>query len=216
MEQFEIFFAKPKVQAVTISLAVFFLFFIFPLLRRKVGKKLAIKQKKTYDRISKEILFQTCLLFVGVVVYSLVAMIRSDSSFVSGDALPFVSFLGALAAFWNLRKAVIAIREANSQTNEHRKARLEDIYKSSLGAYTLALIAAVYGLFVILLVLFDPNAVPLWLWFVSFGMTGVTIRALGWSIASLEAAIEYANNLKLGRANPSPKNKSARTSNVQA
>ena len=135
----------------------------------------------------------------------MVAIKRSDVSFISGDALPFVSIQGSLSAFWNVRRAKLAIQHANPGSNEQRKARLDNVYDKNLSAYTAGLVAFLYGLTVVLLVLLVPQKLPKWLWFVSFLVTGAAIYALGWSISALAVAAEYARNPKLGRSNHSAK-----------
>jgi hypothetical protein len=201
--QFEFFFAQPKLQSITLSLCLACLFFAVPFLQHKAGSKLTNRQKELYEPIAKDILVQVLFLFCGVVIYSLVAFVRSDLSFVSGDALPFVSVLGSLSAFWNVRRAELAIQNANLDSNEQRKVRLADVYGKNVNAYTAGLIALLYGFIVVLLVLFVPQELPKWLWFVNFLMTGPTIYALSWSISSLAVATEYARNPKLGRSNKS-------------
>jgi hypothetical protein len=207
LNQFESFYAQPKLQAVTISLFLACLFFAAPLIQRKARSRLTDRQKELFDPIAKDILAQVFFLFGGVVIYSLVAVVRSDMSFVSGDALPFVCVLGSLSAFWNIRRAALAIRNANHGSNEHRKVRLDDVYEKSLGAYTAALIAFLYGLTVVFLVLLMAQELPKWLWFASFLATGPALYALSWSVSLLAVATEYARNSTLGRSNHSVKRK---------
>ena len=201
LNQLETFYAQPKLQSVTLSLCLAGLFLIVPVLQHKARSKLTDRQKALYDPIAKDILAQVLFLFGGVVIYSLVAIVRSDLSFVSGDALPFVSVLGSLSAFWNIRRAKLAIQNANPGSNEQRKVRLADVYDKNLNAYTAGLLALLYGITVVLLVLLMPQELPKWLWFVSFLMTGAAIYALSWSISALAVATEYARNPKLGRSN---------------
>lgn len=201
LNQFESFYAQPKLQAVTLSLCLACLFFAVPFLQSRAKSKLTDQHRALYDPIAKDILAQVFFLFGGVVIYSLVAVVRSDLSFISGDALPFVSVLGSLSAFWNIRRAEIAIRNAVRGSNEERKVRLADIYEKNLKAYSAGLLAFLYGLIVVVLVLLAPQELPKWLWFVNFLFTGSAIYALSWSISSLAVATEYASNLKLGRSN---------------
>ena len=205
LNQFETFYSQPKLQAITLSLCLACLFFVVPLLQHKASSKLSPRQKELYDPIAKDILVQVFLLFGGVVAYSLVAVMRSDLSFVSGDALPFINVLGSLSAFWNIRRAHLAIQHANKGSNKRRADRLAHVYGKNLKAYSAGLVALLYGLTVVLFVLFVPQELPKWLWFVNFVMTGVVIYALGWSISVLALAAEYKRNPKLGRSNHSVK-----------
>ena len=200
LDQFETFFSYPKIQAATISVALSVIFIIVPLLQHRVRAKLTARQIELFDPVARDILIQSWLLFGSVLVYSLVAIIRTDLSFVSGDALPFVSLIGSLAAFWNIRRAAIAIKKATLASNMQRKVRLADVYKMSVNAYARGLIAFAYGSIALTLVLLVPEMLPRWLWFVSFLVTGVAINSLGWSIATLAVATEYEINSKLGRA----------------
>ncbi|MEX8505741.1 hypothetical protein [Leptothrix ochracea] len=203
LNQFESFYAQPKLQAVTLSLCLACLFFAVPFLQRRARSKLTDRQKELYDPIAKDILAQVLFLFGGVVIYSIVAVVRSDLSFISGDALPFVSVLGSLSAFWNIRRAELAIRNAIHGSNEKRKVRLADVYEKNLNAYSAGLVAFLYGLIVVVLVLLVPQELSTWLWLVNFLVTGPAIYALSWSISSLAVATEYARNPKLGRSNKS-------------
>lgn len=205
LNQLETFYAQPKLQAVTLSLFLACLIFVVPFLQHKARSKLTGRQKELYDPIAKDILAQVLFLFGGVVIYSLVALVRSDLSFVSGDALPFVSVLGSLSAFWNVRRAKLAIQHANPGSNAQRKVRLADVYNKNLNAYTAGIVALLYGLTVVLLVLLVPQELPKWLWFVNFSMTGTAIYALSWSISALAVATEYTRNPKLWRSNHSSK-----------
>jgi hypothetical protein len=203
LNQFESFYAQPKLQAVTLSLCLACLLFAVPFLQRRAKSKLTDRQKEFYDPIAKDILAQVLFLFGGVVIYSIVAVVRSDLSFISGDALPFVSVLGSLSAFWNIRRAELAIRKANRGSNEKRKVCLDHVYKKNLNAYSAGLVAFLYGLIVVVLVLLVPQELSTWLWLVNFLVTGPAIYALSWSISSLAVATEYARNSKLGHSNKS-------------
>ena len=200
---FEKFYAQPKLQAITISLCLGLLFFLVPILQRKARVRLSLRQKELYDPIASDILVQVFVLFGGIVVYSLVALVRSDIQFVSGDALPFVCVLGSASGLWNIRRAATALRSAQAGSNARRLGRMAEVYSWSLTAYTAGLISLIYGLVVVFFVLLAPAQLPSWLWFLSFLMTGPTLFALGWSISVLAVATEYVRNVRLGRSNPS-------------
>ncbi len=199
LNEFETFYAQPKLQAVTLSLCLASLFFAVPFLQRRARSKLTARQKELYDPIAKDILTQVIFLFGSVTIYSLAAIVRSDLSFISGDALPFVSVMGSLSAFWNVRKAELAIRSSLHGSNRNRKVRLAEVYEKNLNAYTAGLVAFLYGIIVVVLVLLMPQELPKWLWFVNFLVTGPAIYSLSWSMSSLAIATEYARNPKLGR-----------------
>jgi hypothetical protein len=205
LNQFETFFAQPKLQAITLSLFLACLFFMVPFLQRKALAKLNARQKELYDPIAKDIWLQVCLLFVGVVIYSLLAFVRSDLSFVSGDALPFVSLIGSLCAFWNIRRANRSVKNASQGMNKQRAARLSDVDEMNLKAYSAGFLSFLYGVAAVFLVLLVPEELPKWLWFANFFVTAIAIRALSWSISVLAVATEYERNPKMGRPNHSAK-----------
>lgn len=209
LNQFESFYAQPKLQAVTLSLCLACLFFAAPAIQRWARSKLTARQKEFYDPVAKDILAQTLILFGGVAIYSFFAVVRSDLSFISGDALPFVSVLGSLSAFWNIRRAELTIRKAIPGSNKMRKVRLADVYEKNLNAYSAGLLAFLYGLMVVVLVLLVPQELPGWLWFVNFLVTGPAIYALAWSISALAAATEFERNTNLGRSKRSSKRTAA-------
>lgn len=201
------FFSQPKLQAITLSICLGFLFFIVPLLQRKVRATLTQRQKELIDPIANDILIQVFILFVCVILYSLIAFFRADASFVSGDALPFICLVGSLSSLWNIRRATVAVKHAQRGSNKPRLNRLTEVSAKNLMAYTAALISGTYGAVVVFLVLLVPQVLPNWLWFVNFLMTGPTIYALGWSISILAVATEYSNDTKLGRSNLSLRQK---------
>lgn len=203
LQQFDTFFGRSDVQAVTVFICMGTLFLVAPLIQRKVWLKLSVRQRDLFEPIAKDILVQVWVLFGGVAIYSVVAIIRSDVSFVLGDALPFVCLLGSMSAFWNIRRSSLSLRQAIPGSNESRAIRLADVNERSLTAYTAAVVSFVYGLPVVFAVLLLPEQLPNWLWFLSFVVTGTAIYSLAWSISVLAVATEYARNTKLGRSNPS-------------
>ncbi|GHT95653.1 hypothetical protein FACS1894116_11500 [Betaproteobacteria bacterium] len=203
MPQFDTFFGRSDVQAVTVLICLAILFLVAPVIQQKVRLKLNVRQRELFDPIAKDILVQVWVLFGGVAIYSMVALIRSDVSFVLGDALPFVCLLGAISAFWNIRRSDLLLRQVTPGSNEQRAVRLADVKERSLTAYTAGIVSFGYGLPIVFAVLLLPEQLPNWLWFLSFVVTGTAIYSLVWSISVLAVATEYAQNKKLGRSNPS-------------
>lgn len=198
--EIEAFFGNPTLQAITVAAVLLFLYVIAPFSQHRARSKLTAHQKSLFDPTAKDILFQVSVLFSTVLLYSLLAVVRKDMSFVAGDVLPFVCFSGATVAGWNLRRSVLSIRAARKGSDQARTERLNDVYARGLRVYLPGLLAFTYGLITIPFVVLMPKLIPGWLWFGSLMITGASTRALGWSIAVFNVASEYERNPKLGRS----------------
>lgn len=196
MVELSVFLSDTKIKAVTIFLLFSTALLLVPYFQKRIASRLTAVRRETFNALSRRVNLQVGGLFLTVLVYTIIALIRKDMSFMSGDVLPFIIFCGALAAMGNIWLAKIELNKVNNKQKisprKKLQKKIDDVDNKSLQVMTVAMFTGFYGGIMLLFILLAPNGVPVWLWFVNFLMTLPAIYSVSWSVAVIGVAEEYA------------------------
>lgn len=194
------FWTSHILQLVTLALVLGTLIAI-PIFQRRNLPLVPAQLRQRYLRICDDILAQATLNILLPLLLSLTAVLLGPLGLSEAIATTFlgVCTTSGASALWNVRKAHIAYQIAiKAQKLGSRTARLSDVYKTNISAFTAALVSLTLGVFGLLVTYVSFSILPDWFWFVCFLMSAIAIYATSWSIVVQIVAEEYENNPKLG------------------
>lgn len=196
---FESFYSQEWVQVVT-SFAFVVLLLLVPFLYWRISRYLEGDFRKKFVKYSLEVYGVLFFLIIAPVGYLVLYFFGGKSGYMLSDPLPWICLIGGLSAIYDIFRARQDLELPSDSTRcPNRYQIIFTLKRITIVAGILSLIPLTYGgVMVAVTNLVSEKEIPVFLWFVSFLLTGLAIIYAVASKVILIVAQEYSSNPALG------------------
>ncbi|PJK32921.1 hypothetical protein CWC48_25840 [Pseudomonas sp. S10E 269] len=196
---FESFYAKEWVQVSTAFVLIIAILFT-PLMYWRIGRGLKGDFKKQFIEAAFDIYGVVLFLLIAPAGYLILYFFGSQSKFMLNDPMAWVCFVGGAASIYDLIRARLTLKSANSSSRCNERIGSIFMYERLTKlAICLSLIPLLYGMVMIGVTnLMDPASINSMLWFLTFMITGLAVIYAVASKTLLLVSQAYASNPELG------------------